>query len=400
MVSLSPQVVSPALSTSSYDYISAKSTSDAMSPSYRALSDAASSDGDEIVWSVSDLSLSRTSISGVLSQGERRSRSPTTVSEEDFIVLSRTMSPARLNAVTTSSRKLHSDAMQALEREITAAISALTLAQPSPQTAPPSRPTRFDIRRAVGISSETTSSVRLPSPKKGKKKGKEIAVGGVNASRAKGEKKEKKVKALASPSPAASSAASSPKTKAVGGTPAPSSPSKKGASPPATSPPVSPSKKSKAKRVTGPTSTNLLVPTTSSGLGERAIVDDVSEAGDNTASDALYHDAVEYISTFLSQPGIKSGSNLKLLQALIIELGLSSLPSLPHSLRAAKAFLKSHVFLNVRDYLAVRGQGLDALRRVMHPNRSSLMREIRSGKRVPVKHVKDSGLNVLLITCH
>ena len=102
---------------------------------------------------------------------------------------------------------------------------------------------------------------------------------------------------------------------------------------------------------------------------------------------------------------------LAFLQALIIELGLYSpvfdedtheaeYPSLPNSMRAAKALLKSQVFLNVRDYLAVRGQGLDALRQVMHRDRSSLMREIRSGKRMPVKAVKDAGLNVLLITCH
>ncbi|KZT03490.1 uncharacterized protein LAESUDRAFT_659514, partial [Laetiporus sulphureus 93-53] len=104
---------------------------------------------------------------------------------------------------------------------------------------------------------------------------------------------------------------------------------------------------------------------------------------------------------------------LQLLQALIVELGLCpaalqpsagalsfpSLPALPHSLRAAKALLKSQAFLNVRDYLAVRGQGLDALRRVMHPSRSSLMREVRSGKRMPREAVKEKGLGVLLVTC-
>ena len=118
--------------------------------------------------------------------------------------------------------------------------------------------------------------------------------------------------------------------------------------------------------------------------------------------------------SFLSNPSAKSGAaHLRLLQALIVELGLcpsafnpssplsfNSLPSLPHSMRAAKAMLKSQVFMNVRDYLAVRGQGLDALRQVMHRDRSSLMRQIRSGKRMPVKAVKDAGLNVLLITCH
>ena len=101
---------------------------------------------------------------------------------------------------------------------------------------------------------------------------------------------------------------------------------------------------------------------------------------------------------------------LAFLQALIIELGLYSpvfdedthedeYPSLPNSMRAAKALLKSQVFLNVRDYLAVRSQGIDALRSVMHPNRTALMREIRGGKRAPVKTVKETGLDVLLVTC-
>ena len=94
-------------------------------------------------------------------------------------------------------------------------------------------------------------------------------------------------------------------------------------------------------------------------------------------------------------------SKLEFLQALIIELGLyTGLAALPSSMRAAKALLKSQVFLNVRDYLAVRSQGIDALRSVMHPNRTALLRQIRGGKRAPVKTVKDSGLGVLLVTCY
>ena len=65
----------------------------------------------------------------------------------------------------------------------------------------------------------------------------------------------------------------------------------------------------------------------------------------------------------------------------------------------ARALLKSSVFLNIRDYLAVRSEGLDALRRVMHPSRGSLMREVRAGKRAPLGWVKASGLNVLLVQC-
>ena len=94
-----------------------------------------------------------------------------------------------------------------------------------------------------------------------------------------------------------------------------------------------------------------------------------------------------------------------MLQALILELGcLSSvaagkfsIPQLPVTLRQAKLLLKSHVFINVRDYLAVREQGQAALQRVMHPSRKSLVKEVRKGKRMPVGEVKKTGLNVLLV---
>ncbi|KAI0303367.1 hypothetical protein B0F90DRAFT_1364259 [Multifurca ochricompacta] len=94
-----------------------------------------------------------------------------------------------------------------------------------------------------------------------------------------------------------------------------------------------------------------------------------------------------------------------MLQALILELGCLpaatagkfSIPELPGSLRQAKLLLKSHAFINVRDYLAVREQGQAALRRVMHPNRKSLVKEVRKGKRMAVQEVKDAGLNVLLV---
>ena len=74
---------------------------------------------------------------------------------------------------------------------------------------------------------------------------------------------------------------------------------------------------------------------------------------------------------------------------------------LPRSLKAAKALLKSSVFLNVCDYLAMRDKGLDALRSVMHPNRKSLVKDIRvSRKKMPAKEVKKSGLGVFLVTCY
>ena len=126
---------------------------------------------------------------------------------------------------------------------------------------------------------------------------------------------------------------------------------------------------------------------------------------------------------FLSTPPQKqkAKSDLTLLQALIIELGVCSadaeappvsdgsaksfahLTGLPRSLRAAKALLKSRVFVNVRDYLDVRHKGFDALQGIMHPNRTALVKDLRRGKgarKVPRGFVKESGLGVLLVTCY
>ena len=110
---------------------------------------------------------------------------------------------------------------------------------------------------------------------------------------------------------------------------------------------------------------------------------------------------------------------MTLLQALIVELGLCSttaaepssgseqsfyhLPSLPRTIRAAKALLKSSVFLNVRDYLEQRNKGLDALRSVMHPSRKALVKDLGRGKgrrKVPRDVVKNTGLGVLLVRCY
>ncbi|KAH9057097.1 hypothetical protein EDB83DRAFT_2225105, partial [Lactarius deliciosus] len=98
-------------------------------------------------------------------------------------------------------------------------------------------------------------------------------------------------------------------------------------------------------------------------------------------------------------------SALLMLQALILELGCLpgvaagkfSIPQLPATMRQAKLLLKGHAFINVRDYLAVREQGQAALQRAMHPSRTSLVKEVRKGKRMPVGEVKKAGLKVLLV---
>lgn len=132
---------------------------------------------------------------------------------------------------------------------------------------------------------------------------------------------------------------------------------------------------------------------------------------------SLYNEAVQYISSFLSSPTAeaKAKGNLTFLQALIVELGLCSaatssseqsfytLPSLPRSIKAAKALIKSSAFLNVRDYLEQRDKGLDAIRSVMHPSRKALQKDLSRSKgrrKVPRDFVKSTGLGVLLVTCY
>ncbi|KAJ3781577.1 hypothetical protein GGU10DRAFT_277304 [Lentinula aff. detonsa] len=144
------------------------------------------------------------------------------------------------------------------------------------------------------------------------------------------------------------------------------------------------------------------------GLGFRPIVDDISESNFSTdhepeVSDSFeYEEAVNYVTSFLRNPSeYKSSSRLMLLQSLIVELGLSS-SSLPMSLKSAKAVIKSQAFLNIREYLAVRGKGPDAVKQVMYPSRSALIKSIRKQprSRAPLDWVKEHGLQVLLVTAY
>jgi len=367
----SPGILSP---SSSYDYISARSAGSTWADSFRTVSDGFYSD-EEILYRVS--SLSSSIVSGMASQRGMPSgaRSPAVFSDGDYIVMSRARSPASSDATSSDSRG-------DIEAELSAAISSLNISR-VPHHAPPltvPTATRYSLHRALGMHPVHSAGPTV-QPRKFKQ--------------------SKAKKAAAAQREQASAAAGSP-TNATYSDKKDRVKRRK--------------ERRRAQRQADRAAASAPAQSTEAaeaGLGERPIVDDVSEAGDLAVTGA-YQDAVSFINSFLSNPTTKSGAaHLRLLQALIVELGLCpsafnassplsfpSLPSLPHSMRAAKALLKSQVFLNVRDYLAVRSQGLDALRRVMHSDRSSLMREIRAGKKMPVKAVKNAGLNVLLITCY
>ena len=94
-------------------------------------------------------------------------------------------------------------------------------------------------------------------------------------------------------------------------------------------------------------------------------------------------------------------SKLTFMQALILEMGIChENVALPSTLTAAKALLKSRAFVNVLDYLRVRSQGREAIREVMYPSRSSLVRDLRGKKKPRIGWVKDTGLGVLLVSCY
>lgn len=125
-----------------------------------------------------------------------------------------------------------------------------------------------------------------------------------------------------------------------------------------------------------------------------------SSVGDSSA----YEDASFVITSYLASPigSPYASEKLSLLQALIVELGLTrQQPSLPASVKAAKAFLKAHVHVNISEYLDARGKDQDALQRILYPSRSALIKSIRT-KRNPasLQTVKAHGLQALLVSCY
>ncbi|KAF5324459.1 hypothetical protein D9611_004208 [Ephemerocybe angulata] len=124
----------------------------------------------------------------------------------------------------------------------------------------------------------------------------------------------------------------------------------------------------------------------------------VAPAAPVAVDPSMFKEASEYISS----PEARSNAvcRLTLLQSLIVELGLiSSALTLPASLKSAKTFLKTHAFLNIKEYISVRGQGQEAIRKILYPSRSALIRDIRKKRNaVSLQWVKEHGLQVLLIS--
>ncbi|TFK42955.1 hypothetical protein BDQ12DRAFT_300801 [Crucibulum laeve] len=369
-------LTSPALSTasaSSYDLLSMSITSHASD-----LSSFVQDDGsdDEIVWSVS----AGSSLSSSISDLTESSGSDTS---DDFVVLSRPGSPS---------------------------IAPNTLSAPSndKQAPSPSHPllatSTSDLSAKLQKLSLDDSQAKPPRSNK--------AVRTVTSAAAeKTSQDRRKRKAVKRAARKVAAAANAPPTL----TPVVKSASTVTLTPSAISSPPSPtlssssssSKKSKKQKKKQKKAVAAGASTT--GLGARPVLEENSDAlsvedsdGDvNVSPPSMYEEAVGYISSFLSNPDAKQDSvcRLTLLQSLIVELGIAT-SSLPASLTAAKALLKSHAFLNIREYLATRGQGPDAMQKLMYPSRSALIKDIRKkGNPASLKWVKDHGLQVLLVSC-
>lgn len=144
-----------------------------------------------------------------------------------------------------------------------------------------------------------------------------------------------------------------------------------------------------------------IVDDTSSLASDAISVTSDDESTTSTATVTGYEDASRFITGFLSSPEDKDSVNkLTLLQSLILELDVADVCTLPTTITSAKKLLKSEAHVNIREYIAVREKGQDALKGIMHASRGSLAKSIRKKKNpASLTWVKQQGLTVLLVQC-
>lgn len=260
----SPGMLSPA-SIMSYDYISARSSTGSTSwaDSFGGASGGFYSDEEEVLYRVS--SLSSSIVSGMVSQRGLASgaRSPAVFSDGDYIVMSRARSPASSDATSSDSRG-------EIEAELSAAISSLNISRvhgQAPVIASPTA-TRFNLHRALGMHTVHSTAPTVQPRRLKKSRGR----------KASDAQREQTYTAAHQPNAkvSAKNIASDKKEKLK-------------------------NRKERRKaqkqlekaagRASTPEQTELAVV---AGLGERPIVDDVSEAGDLAVTGA-YQDAVSFI---------------------------------------------------------------------------------------------------------
>lgn len=258
------RVLSPTSIASSFQYVTASDrhseANSSSDDSFGSFSDVTTSDDDdEIVWSVSDLSASGSS----QPVAAAALRSPGVLSDDEYIVLSPPLSQPRSGMSSLSASLMNTSVEASSVDGLSDDMSNLNLAESDSSTDTDSvRPTsqassrsRRRRRRSGHAATAASGSATTPAP----------------VATPKPKKKKSKAKVNAAPASAAGSATGTGKAK---------------------------KKKVKAAKAKGvlPTAS---VPATETaeevaGLGERPIVDDVSEAGDTKT--AVYEEAVQYVS--------------------------------------------------------------------------------------------------------
>ncbi len=258
------RVLSPTSIASSFQYVTASDrhseANSSSDDSFGSFSDVTTSDDDdEIVWSVSDLSASGSSQPAAAAA----LRSPGVLSDDEYIVLSPPLSQPRSGMSSLSASLMNTSVEASSVDGLSDDMSNLNLAESDSSTDTDSvRPTsqassrsRRRKRRSGRAAATASGSATAPTP----------------VVTPKPKKKKNKTKVNAAPASAAGSATGTGKAKR-----------KK-------------AKAAEAKKVLLTAS----VPATETaeevaGLGERPIVDDVSEAGDTKT--AVYEEAVQYVS--------------------------------------------------------------------------------------------------------
>lgn len=251
----------------SYDYISARSTTGSTSwaDSFGAASGGFYSDEEEVLYRVS--SLSSSIVSGMVSQRGVTSgaRSPAVFSDGDYIVMSRARSPASSDATSSDSRG-------DIEAELSAAISSLNISRvhgPAPTIASPTA-TRFNLHRALGMH-PVHSTAPAVQPRRFKNP------------------KAKKVPAAQREQPYIAARQSAWNAKVP-----PKNPSSDKKDKVKNRKERRKAQKQAEKAAAHASTPEHTEPAVAAGLGERPIVDDVSEAGDLAVTGA-YQDAVSFI---------------------------------------------------------------------------------------------------------
>ncbi|KZP20853.1 hypothetical protein FIBSPDRAFT_861302 [Athelia psychrophila] len=360
-------------------------TSSTSSSSYDFLSAPASSD-DEVVYSPQESTDESSSDSG---------NESLISDDDDFVVLSRTRSPCLPRALSPSGESTFST-----DDVLSSALSSLSMSQSSAAAF-----LRDAVHFRLGGVGRSTTTAPAPAPTTPKATKVVVKVKPELTEQQKKKLKREKRKAKLARRRAREAQQAQPPSTSNGRFPVVDDASSIASQQSSTVPGLTKAQRKKASKAMQ----GLQAATPTSSAPHFPIVDDASSVASadsaastvSTATVTGYEDASNFITGFLSSPEGKDAVNkLALLQALILELGVADAAALPTTITSAKKLLKAEAHVNIREYMAVREGGQDALKGIMHASRGSLVKSIRKKKNpASLTWVKQQGLSVLLVQC-